>query len=46
MGGDPGMQNNDHKTVLKFIKENIFLRFGIPRAVIGNEGLIYTTNPL
>ena len=46
MGGDPGMQNNDHKTVLKFRKENIFLRFGILRAVISNKGLIYTTNPL
>ena len=27
-------KSNDHKVVLKFLKENIFSRFGIPRAII------------
>ena len=25
---------NNHKTILKFLRENIFLRFGMPRAII------------
>jgi transposase InsO family protein len=31
-------QNNDHKTVIKFLKENILSRFGIPRAMISDGG--------
>ncbi|XP_059599273.1 uncharacterized protein LOC132255239 [Vitis vinifera] len=31
-------KSNDHKVVLKFLKENIFSRFGIPRAVISDGG--------
>ena len=30
---------NDHKVVLKFIKEHIFSRFGVPRAIISDGGL-------
>ena len=30
---------NDHKVVLKFIKEHIFSHFGIPRAIISDGGL-------
>ena len=29
-------QNNDHKTMIKFLKENIFSRFRIPRAMISD----------
>ena len=32
-------RTNDHKVVLKFIKEHIFSRFGIPRAIISDGGL-------
>jgi len=31
-------QNNDHKIVIKFLKENILSRFGIPRAIISDGG--------
>ena len=27
-------KSNDHKVVLKFLKDNIFSRFSIPRAII------------
>ncbi|KAL4366210.1 hypothetical protein GQ457_05G021270 [Hibiscus cannabinus] len=30
--------HNDAKTIQKFIKKNIFTRFGIPRAIISDEG--------
>ncbi|KAK8690607.1 hypothetical protein V6N13_074138 [Hibiscus sabdariffa] len=29
---------NDAKTVMKFLHKNIFTRFGVPRAIISNEG--------
>ena len=32
-------RTNDHKVVLKFIKEHIFSRFGVPRAIITDSGL-------
>jgi len=31
-------RNNDHKTVIKFLKKNILSRFGIPRAMISDDG--------
>ncbi|CAN6453991.1 unnamed protein product [Victoria cruziana] len=31
-------RTNDHKVVLKFIKHNIFSRFGVPRAMISDRG--------
>ena len=31
-------RNNDHKIVIKFLKENILSRFGIPRAMISDGG--------
>ncbi|CAN6454290.1 unnamed protein product [Victoria cruziana] len=31
-------RTNDHKVVLKFIKHNIFSRFGVPRAMISDGG--------
>ena len=32
-------RTNDHKAVLKFIKEHIFSRFRVPRAIISDGGL-------
>ena len=32
-------RTNDHKVVLKFIKEHIFSLFGVPRAIISDGGL-------
>ena len=32
-------RTNDHKVVLKFLKEHIFSRFGVPRAIISDGGL-------
>ena len=32
-------RTNDHKVVLKFIKEHIFSHFGVPRAIISDGGL-------
>ena len=32
-------KTNDHKIVLKFLKENILSRFGVPRAIISDGGL-------
>ncbi|CAN6472321.1 unnamed protein product [Victoria cruziana] len=31
-------RTNDHKVVLKFIKHNIFSRFGLPRVMISDGG--------
>ncbi|XP_073304112.1 uncharacterized protein [Primulina huaijiensis] len=31
-------RTNDHKVVIKFLKENIFSRFGIPRSIISDGG--------
>jgi len=33
--------NNDHKIVIKFLKENILSRFGIPRAMISDSGTYF-----
>lgn len=32
-------RHNDHRTVLKFLKENILSRFGIPQAIISDGDL-------
>ena len=32
-------RTNDHRVVLKFLKEHIFSRFGVPRAIISDSGL-------
>ena len=39
-------KQNDHRVVLKFLKENIFSRFGVPKAIISDEVLIFATNLL
>jgi hypothetical protein len=36
---------NDHRPVLKFLKENILSRFGMPRAIISDEGTHFCNKP-
>jgi len=31
-------KTNDHKVVVQFLKDNIFARFGTPRAIISDGG--------
>nr|CAN69603.1 hypothetical protein VITISV_007659 [Vitis vinifera] len=38
-------KSNDHKVVLKFLKENIFSRFGVPKAII-SDGSTHFCNKL
>jgi hypothetical protein len=38
-------RNNDHKTVIKFLKENILSRFGIPQAMISDGGTHFCNKP-
>ncbi|RVW18533.1 Retrovirus-related Pol polyprotein from transposon 297 [Vitis vinifera] len=39
-------RSNDHKVVLKFLKENIFSRFGVPKAIISDGGTHFCNNLL
>jgi hypothetical protein len=36
---------NDHKVVLKFLREHIFSRFGMPKAVINDNGKHFCNRP-
>ncbi|XP_057481142.1 uncharacterized protein LOC130768164 [Actinidia eriantha] len=38
-------RTDDHKVVLKFLKENIFSRFGMPRAMISDQGTHFCNKP-
>ncbi|RVW88188.1 Retrovirus-related Pol polyprotein from transposon 17.6 [Vitis vinifera] len=38
-------RSNDHKVVLKFLKENIFSRFGVPKAIISDGGTLFCNKP-
>ncbi|KAL6319816.1 hypothetical protein AAG906_036878 [Vitis piasezkii] len=38
-------RSNDHKVVLKFLKENIFSRFGVPKAIISDGGTHFYNKP-
>ncbi|RVW11792.1 Pol polyprotein [Vitis vinifera] len=38
-------KHNDHRVVLKFLKENIFSRFGVPKAIISDEGTYFCNKP-
>ena len=35
----------DHRVVLKFLKENILSRFGVPKAIISNGGSYLCNKP-
>ena len=35
----------DHRVILKFLKENIFSRFGVPKAIISDGGLHFFNKP-
>ena len=37
-------RTNDHKVVMKFVKTNIFSRFGCPRVIISDEGSHFTNS--
>ena len=37
---------NDAKTVVKFLKKNIFARFGVPRVLISDGGSHFRNNQL
>ena len=38
-------KNNDHRTVLKFLKEHILSRFRTPRAIISDQGTHFCNKP-
>ncbi|RVW63629.1 Gag-Pol polyprotein [Vitis vinifera] len=38
-------KHNDHRVVLKFLKENIFSRFGVPKAIISDGGTHFCNKP-
>jgi hypothetical protein len=38
-------QNNNHKTMITFFKDNILSRFGIPRAIISDGGIYFCNKP-
>ncbi|RVW29384.1 Transposon Ty3-G Gag-Pol polyprotein [Vitis vinifera] len=38
-------KQNDHRVVLKFLKENIFSRFGMPKAIINDGGAHFCNKP-
>ncbi|RVW15674.1 Retrovirus-related Pol polyprotein from transposon 17.6 [Vitis vinifera] len=39
-------RSNDHKVVLRFLKDNIFARFGVPKAIISDGGTHFCNKPL
>ncbi|RVW25534.1 Pro-Pol polyprotein [Vitis vinifera] len=38
-------KQNDHRVVLKFLKKNIFSRFGVPKAIISDGGAHFCNKP-
>ena len=38
-------KHNDYRVVLKFLKENIFSRFGVPKAIISDGGTHFYNKP-
>ena len=38
-------RKNDHRTVVKFLKENVLSRFGIPRVIISDGGKHFCNKP-
>ena len=39
-------KHNDHRVVLKFLKENIFSIFRVPKAIISDGGTRFCNKPL
>ena len=39
-------KTNDHKVVLKFLKENFFSRFGVPKAIISDGDTHFCNKPV
>ncbi|RVW60833.1 Retrovirus-related Pol polyprotein from transposon 17.6 [Vitis vinifera] len=42
---EESLMSNDHKVVLKFLKDNIFARFGVPKAIISDGGTHFCNKP-
>ena len=38
-------KTNDHRVVLKFLKENVLSRFGVPKAIISDRGTHFCNKP-
>ena len=38
-------KHNDHRMVIKFLKEDIFSRFGVPKAIINDGGTHFYNKP-
>jgi hypothetical protein len=38
-------KKNDHRTVVKFLKENVLSRFGTPQAIISDQGTHFCNKP-
>ena len=38
-------KTNDHRVVLKFLKENVFSIFGVPKAIISDGGTHFCNKP-
>ena len=38
-------KTNDHRVVLKFLKKNVFSRFGVPKAIISDGGTHFCNKP-
>ena len=38
-------KTNDHKIVIKFLKDNIVSRFGMPNAIISDQGTHFCNRP-
>ena len=38
-------KTNDHRVVLKFLKENVFSEFGVPKAIINDGGTHFFNKP-
>ena len=39
------VKKNDHKVVLKFLKENVLSIFGVPKAIISDGGTHFCNKP-
>ena len=38
-------KSNDHMVVLKFLRENVFSRFGVPKCIISDRGTHFWNTP-